>query len=126
MCNSMTSILFALSHCVRMTNGPLFFLKEQDMAKNTVAEFLAKTLAAAGVERIWGVTGDSLNGLAYSLDQVGSIRWMHTRHEEVAAFAAGADAASTGKLAVCAGSCGPGNLHPINRFHHADSNPPTV
>src|SRR5476651_2769640 len=84
------------------------------MARNTVAEFLARTLAAAGVERIWGVTGDSLNGLAYSLEQLGSIRWMHTRHEEVAAFAAGADAASTGKLAVCAGSCGPGNLHLIN------------
>ena len=84
------------------------------MARYTIADYLAKTLAAAGVERIWGVTGDSLNGLAYSLDQLGSIRWMHTRHEEVAAFAAGADAASTGKLAVCAGSCGPGNLHLIN------------
>ena len=84
------------------------------MARHTIADFLAKTLAAAGVERIWGVTGDSLNGLAYSLDQLGSIRWMHTRHEEVAAFAAGADAAATGKLAVCAGSCGPGNLHLIN------------
>ncbi|MGF6770570.1 pyruvate dehydrogenase (quinone) [Paraburkholderia sp. GAS199] len=84
------------------------------MAKQTIADYLAKTLALAGVERIWGVTGDSLNGLAYSLDKVGSIRWMHTRHEEVAAFAAGADAASSGKLAVCAGSCGPGNLHLIN------------
>jgi pyruvate dehydrogenase (quinone) len=84
------------------------------MARNTIADYLAKMLAAAGVERIWGVTGDSLNGLAYSLDQVGSIRWMHTRHEEVAAFAAGADAAATGQLAVCAGSCGPGNLHLIN------------
>ncbi|KXV15384.1 pyruvate dehydrogenase [Caballeronia megalochromosomata] len=84
------------------------------MAKNTIADYLAKTLAAAGVERIWGVTGDSLNGLAFSLDRVGSIRWMHTRHEEAAAFAAGADAATTGKLAVCAGSCGPGNLHLIN------------
>src|SRR6202142_1375329 len=84
------------------------------MSKQTIADYLAKTLAIAGVERIWGWTGDSLNGLAYSLDQLGSIRWMHTRHEEVAAFAAGADAASTGKLAVCAGSCGPGNLHLIN------------
>src|ERR1700733_12374467 len=92
------------------------------MARNTVAEFLARTLAAAGVERIWGVTGDSLNGLAYSLDQVGSIRWMHTRHEEVAAFAAGADAASTGKLAVCAGSCGPGNLHLINGLYDCHRN----
>jgi pyruvate dehydrogenase (quinone) len=84
------------------------------MSKQTIADYLAKTLAIAGVERIWGVTGDSLNGLAYSLDQLGSIRWMHTRHEESAAFAAGADAAATGKLAVCAGSCGPGNLHLIN------------
>src|ERR1700677_901173 len=84
------------------------------MARHTIAGYLAGTLAAAGVERIWGVTGDSLNGLAYSLDQIGSIRWMHTRHEEAAAFAAGADAASTGRLAVCAGSCGPGNLHLIN------------
>ena len=66
------------------------------MAKQTMAEYLAKTLAAAGVERIWGVTGDSLNGLSFSLSQIGSIRWMHTRHEESAAFAAGADAASTG------------------------------
>ncbi|SIO60944.1 ubiquinone-dependent pyruvate dehydrogenase [Paraburkholderia phenazinium] len=92
------------------------------MARHTIADFLAKTLAAAGVERIWGVTGDSLNGLAYSLDQLGSIRWMHTRHEEVAAFAAGADAASTGKLAVCAGSCGPGNLHLINGLYDCHRN----
>ncbi|MFM0645805.1 ubiquinone-dependent pyruvate dehydrogenase [Paraburkholderia bryophila] len=84
------------------------------MGKQTIADYLAKTLAAADVERIWGVTGDSLNGLSDSLQRVGSIRWMHTRHEEVAAFAAGADAAATGKLAVCAGSCGPGNLHLIN------------
>ncbi|MGT2477045.1 ubiquinone-dependent pyruvate dehydrogenase [Paraburkholderia terrae] len=84
------------------------------MSANTIAAYLAQTLAAAGVERIWGVTGDSLNGLAYALDKVGGIRWMHTRHEESAAFAAGADAASTGQLAVCAGSCGPGNLHLIN------------
>ncbi|WP_244831360.1 ubiquinone-dependent pyruvate dehydrogenase [Caballeronia sp. TF1N1] len=92
------------------------------MAKSTIADYLAKTLAAAGVERIWGVTGDSLNGLAYSLDKVGSIRWMHTRHEEAAAFAAGADAASSGKLAVCAGSCGPGNLHLINGLYDCHRN----
>ena len=92
------------------------------MARNTIADYLAKTLAAAGVERIWGVTGDSLNGLAYSLDQIGTIRWMHTRHEEVAAFAAGADAASTGQLAVCAGSCGPGNLHLINGLYDCHRN----
>jgi pyruvate dehydrogenase (quinone) len=80
----------------------------------TIADHLAQTLAKAGVSKIWGVTGDSLNGLSDSLDRMGSIRWMHTRHEEVAAFAAGAEAAATGRLAVCAGSCGPGNLHLIN------------
>ena len=92
------------------------------MSKQTIAGFLAQKLAAAGVERIWGVTGDSLNGLAYSLEQLGSIRWMHTRHEESGAFAAGADAASTGKLAVCAGSCGPGNLHLINGLYDCHIN----
>ena len=84
------------------------------MATKTIADFLAATLAEIGVERIWGVTGDSLNGLNDSLRRHGGIRWMHTRHEEVAAFAAGGEAAVTGKLAVCAGSCGPGNLHLIN------------
>lgn len=60
------------------------------------------------------MTGDSLNGLTDALREMHSIEWMHVRHEEVAAFAAGAEAAVTGKLAVCAGSCGPGNLHLIN------------
>ena len=92
------------------------------MAKNTVADYLAKMLALAGVERVWGVTGDSLNGLSYSLDQGGVIEWMHTRHEEAAAFAAGAEAATTGKLAVCAGSCGPGNLHLINGLYDCHRN----
>ncbi|WP_313552996.1 ubiquinone-dependent pyruvate dehydrogenase [Brevundimonas sp.] len=80
----------------------------------TVADLLAKTLASAGVKRIWGVTGDSLNGLNDSLRRFDQIEWMHVRHEETAAFAAGAEAAVTGQLAVCAGSCGPGNLHLIN------------
>lgn len=80
----------------------------------TVADLLAETLADIGVERIWGVTGDSLNGLNDSLRRLEKIEWMHVRHEETAAFAAGAEAAVTGKLAVCAGSCGPGNLHLIN------------
>jgi pyruvate dehydrogenase (quinone) len=84
------------------------------LARPTVADLIATTLGNAGVSRIWGVTGDSLNGLTDSLRRLGSIRWMHVRHEEVAAFAAGADAAVTGQLAVCAGSCGPGNLHLIN------------
>lgn len=80
----------------------------------TIADLIAETLADAGVKRIWGVTGDSLNGLNDSLHRQGRIEWMHVRHEETAAFAAGAEAAITGKLAVCAGSCGPGNLHLIN------------
>ncbi|VFS58189.1 Pyruvate dehydrogenase [ubiquinone] [Kluyvera cryocrescens] len=82
--------------------------------KQTVANYIAKTLEQAGVKRIWGVTGDSLNGLSDSLNRMGTIAWMPTRHEEVAAFAAGAEAQLTGELAVCAGSCGPGNLHLIN------------
>ena len=92
------------------------------MARQTLADFLARTLADIGVERIWGVTGDSLNGLNDSLRQLGSIRWMHVRHEEVAAFAAGGEAAVTGRLAVCAGSCGPGNLHLINGLYDCHRN----
>jgi pyruvate dehydrogenase (quinone) len=84
------------------------------MANVTIADLLASTLANAGVRRIWGVTGDSLNGLNDSLRRLRKIDWMHVRHKEVAAFAAGAEAAVTGRLAVCAGSCGPGNLHLIN------------
>src|SRR6267378_2651730 len=80
----------------------------------TVADQMVETLAAAGVERIYGIVGDSLNGFTDSLHRHGGIQWLHVRHEEVAAFAAGADAHVTGGLAVCAGSCGPGNLHLIN------------
>src|SRR3979411_1273703 len=81
---------------------------------NTVADQFANTLAVAGVKRIYGVVGDSLNGLTDALRRQGKIQWVHVRHEEVAAFAAGAEAHVTGALAVCAGSCGPGNLHLIN------------
>ena len=80
----------------------------------TVADQMVETLAAAGVKRIYGIVGDSLNGFTDSLRRHGGIEWLHVRHEEVAAFAAGADAHVTGQLAVCAGSCGPGNLHLIN------------
>src|SRR4249920_3662904 len=83
------------------------------MAK-TVADQFAETLAAAGIKRIYGIVGDSLNGLTDSLRRQGKIEWVHVRHEEVAAFAAGAEAHLTEELAVCAGSCGPGNLHLIN------------
>src|SRR6266853_2769599 len=80
----------------------------------TVADQFAETLAVAGVKRIYGIVGDSLNGLTDALRRQGKIEWVHVRHEEVAAFAAGAEAHVTGTLAVCAGSCGPGNLHLIN------------
>lgn len=88
----------------------------------TLADYLATSLANAGVKRIWGVTGDSLNGLNDSLRRLGKIEWMHVRHEETAAFAAGAEAAVTGELAVCAGSCGPGNLHLINGLFDCQRN----
>jgi pyruvate dehydrogenase (quinone) len=81
---------------------------------NTVADQIVDTLVAAGVKRIYGIVGDSLNGLTDAIRRQGKIEWVHVRHEEVAAFAAGAEAHLTGELAVCAGSCGPGNLHLIN------------
>src|SRR2546427_8566917 len=87
-----------------------------DMAK-TVAELLVDVLAEAGVERIYGVPGDSLNGITDSIRVRQDISWVGVRHEEAAAFAAGAEAHLTGKLAVCAGSCGPGNMHLINGLY---------
>lgn len=83
----------------------------------TIADLLVETLSDAGVQRIWGVTGDSLNGINDSLRRFKRIEWVPVRHEETAAFAAGAEAAVTGKLAVCAGSCGPGNMHLINGLY---------
>jgi pyruvate dehydrogenase (quinone) len=83
------------------------------MAKTT-ADLMAETLRQAGVKRIYGVVGDSLNGFTDALRRRGDIDWIHVRHEEGAAFAAGSEAHLTGELAVCAGSCGPGNLHLIN------------
>jgi len=79
-----------------------------------VADQFAEILATAGVKRVYGIVGDSLNGLTDAIGRQGKIAWVHVRHEEVAAFAAGAEAHLTGELAVCAGSCGPGNLHLIN------------
>src|SRR6202049_4425252 len=80
----------------------------------TIADLMAETLSVAGVPRIYGVGGDPLNGCPDSLRKQKKIDWIHMRHEEAAAFAAGAEAHLTGQLAVCAGSCGPGNLHLIN------------
>jgi pyruvate dehydrogenase (quinone) len=82
-----------------------------------VSELTIETLAAADVQRIYGVSGDSLNGLTDAIRIQKQIQWVHMRHEETAAFAAGAEAHLTGKLAVCAGSCGPGNLHLINGLY---------
>ena len=86
------------------------------MAK-TVSEVFVETLIEAGVRRVYGVVGDSLNGLTDVIRKSEQIDWLHVRHEETAAFAAGADAQVTGQLAVCAGSCGPGNLHLINGLY---------
>ena len=83
------------------------------MAK-TVAEVAVEVLAAAGVEHVYGVAGDSLNGITDAIRVRKDMQWVSLRHEETAAFAAGAEAYLTGRLAVCAGSCGPGNLHLIN------------
>jgi pyruvate dehydrogenase (quinone) len=88
----------------------------------TVADQFAETLEAAGVKRIYGIVGDSLNGLTDALRRRRKIEWVHVRHEETAAFAAGAEAHLTGSLAVCAGSCGPGNLHLINGLYDCHRN----
>jgi pyruvate dehydrogenase (quinone) len=85
--------------------------------KQSISDYIVRVLVEAGVKRVWGVTGDSLNGLSDSLTQRDDIRWMSTRHEEVAAFAAGAEGHLTGALTVCAGSCGPGNMHLINGLY---------
>ncbi len=87
------------------------------LASKTVADLFIDTLEAAGVRRIYGVAGDSLNAITDVLRARKTIQWMHVRHEESAAFAAGAEAHVTGELAVCAGSCVPGNLHLINGLY---------
>jgi pyruvate dehydrogenase (quinone) len=87
-----------------------------------VADLLVDVLAKAGVQRIYGVVGDSLNGITDSIRARQGLDWIHVRHEETAAFAAGAEAHLTGKLAVCAGSCGPGNLHLINGLYDCQRN----
>jgi pyruvate dehydrogenase (quinone) len=85
----------------------------------TIAEDLVDALTKAGVQRVYGIVGDSLNPVTDAIRRNGKIQWVHVRHEETAAFAAGAEAQLTGQLAVCAGSCGPGNLHLINGLYDA-------
>ncbi|WP_328536007.1 pyruvate dehydrogenase [Streptomyces sp. NBC_00344] len=89
------------------------------MAKQNVAEQFVDILVSAGVERLYGVVGDSLNPVVDAIRRNSAIDWIQVRHEETAAFAAGAEAQITGKLAACAGSCGPGNLHLINGLFDA-------
>ena len=86
----------------------------------TVAEVMVSILKASGVRQVYGIPGDSLNGFTDAMRRDGGIAWQHVRHEEAAAFAAAGEAALTGELAVCAGSCGPGNLHLINGLFDAN------
>ena len=86
----------------------------------SVAEVMVATLKASGTRRVYGIPGDSLNGFTDAMRRAGGIAWQHVRHEEAAAFAAAAEAALTGELAVCAASCGPGNLHLINGLFDAN------
>jgi pyruvate dehydrogenase (quinone) len=90
------------------------------MAKKNLAELLIDTLVVAGVKRVYGIAGDSLNGITDAIRTDKRIKWIHVRHEETAAFAAGAEAHLTGTLSVCAGSCGPGNLHLVNGLYDAN------
>ena len=86
----------------------------------TIADTIVDILDDAGVKRVYGLPGDSLNGFTDAIRRAGTVAWSHVRHEEAAAFAAAAEAALTGELAVCAGSCGPGNLHLINGLFDAN------
>jgi len=92
------------------------------MATARIASIIVETLASIGVKRVYGVPGDSLNGITDAIRTHKSIEWVHMRNEEAGAFAAGAEAHLTGKLAVCAGSCGPGNTHLINGLYDCQRN----
>ena len=85
----------------------------------TIAEHLVRTLGQSGIQRIYGIVGDSLNPVIDAIRRSGTLQWVDVRHEESGAFAAGAEAQLNGQLAVCAGSCGPGNLHLINGLFDA-------
>jgi pyruvate dehydrogenase (quinone) len=85
-----------------------------------VADLILDVLKGANVKRVYGIPGDSLNGFTDALRRDGSILWQHVRHEEAGALAAAAEAALTGELAVCAGSCGPGSIHLINGLYDAN------
>src|SRR5258708_22159887 len=86
-----------------------------------VADLIIEPLQAAGVKNCYGIVGDTLNQIAHAIDR-SEIDWVHVRHEEAGAFAAGAEAQLTGRLTACAGSCGPGSLHFINGLYEANRN----
>jgi pyruvate dehydrogenase (quinone) len=86
-----------------------------------VADVIVETLQAAGVKTCYGIVGDTMNRIAHAIDR-SEIDWVHMRHEEAGAFAAGAEAQLTGHLTACAGSCGPGSLHFINGIYEAHRN----
>src|SRR5699024_10416394 len=93
--------------------------EEETPTMATASDYIVDTLFASGVRRIHGIAGDSLNGLTEALRDRPELEWIQVRHEEAAAFAASAEAGLTGELAVCAGSCGPGNLHLVNGLYDA-------
>jgi pyruvate dehydrogenase (quinone) len=111
-----SATLPALAPCVRPLGA---------MAR-IVAEQIVQLMSDARIERIYGVVGDALNPLTDAIHRSGKLRWIPVRHEEVAAFAAGADAQMTGRPAACAGTCGPGNLHLINGLYDAQRNGASV
>src|ERR1700739_1713530 len=86
----------------------------------TISDLILEILKQAGVSRVYGLPGDSLNGFTDALRRHGAVSWHQVRHEEAAACAAAGEAAVTGEVAVCAGSCGPGNLHLINGLFDAN------
>src|SRR5580693_642483 len=103
-----------------LRHGPASELKRAPAVRMTVADVMVATLKASGVRRVYGLPGDSINGFTDALRRDGEVAWEHVRHEEAAAFAAAGEAAITGDLAVCAASCGPGNLHLINGLFDAN------
>src|SRR6201991_224268 len=90
------------------------------MSSSTLADQLIEVLLEAHVERIYGVVGDSLNPVLAAVRRAEAIAWVHVRNEEAGAFAAAAEAQLTGRLAVCAGSCGPGNTHLLQGLYDAN------
>lgn len=107
-------------HKRRSVAGPFIRLHRQTPVAKSIAESIVDHLIEAGVQRIYGVVGDSLNPLVDAVRRSGGkIDWVHVRHEEAGAFAASAEAQLTGRLAVCAGSCGPGHVHLINGLYDA-------